>query len=254
MGIGVSLVEYAARTAVQYNASVGDLIGYNCPDCKNRGGYLIPDDDGFTHFRPCKCMKIRRSLKAAEKNGMSGLLNKTVKEYQVESETQNRLKQAATEYIQGDHTSWFVMLGQTGAGKTHLCAAVTNYLMKNGQDVYYLLWTSEIKAINRSMGEQGTENTAKIKQLERVPVLFIDDLFKGGASRADIALTFEIINSRAVNRQTTIISSELFPEQIAQIDSAIMGRIKEMAKQFLVVVQMDDSINYRLQKDWGLKK
>jgi DNA replication protein DnaC len=77
---------------------------------------------------------------------------------------------------------------------------------------------------------------AKIKKLKRVPVLYIDDFFKGGASDADIKLAFEILNARYNDTALrTIISSEIDLDGLMRIDEAIGGRIYERSRGFAVM-------------------
>ena len=46
-----------------FNNSVGDLTGYDCPLCKNKGqiAVLRPDEDDEA-YKTCECMQIRRNL------------------------------------------------------------------------------------------------------------------------------------------------------------------------------------------------
>ena len=65
-----------------------------------------------------------------------------------------------------------------------------------------------------------------------MPVLYIDDFLKGGASDADIRLAFEILNARYNDSKLkTIISSEMDLTAILNRDEALGGRIYERAKK-----------------------
>ena len=74
-----------------------------------------------------------------------------------------------------------------------------------------------------------------VDKLIRVPVLYIDDFFKGTVSDADINLAFQILNGRYNDsKKRTIISTELSMEQIFSRDEAIGGRIFERSRGFIV--------------------
>ena len=88
-------------------------------------------------------------------------------------------------------------------------------------------------------------------------VLYIDDLFKIGKGQdgrkqrptsADVNLAFEILNYR-YNKPTciTIISSELYAEDILDIDEAIGSRIYERAK--IVNISNDRAKNQRIKNE-----
>ena len=88
---------------------------------------------------------------------------------------------------------------------------------------------------------KGLINDAKysemMKHLKTVEVLYVDDLFKGGASEADLRLAFEIINARYNAQLPTLFSSELNLGEIAKLDMAIAGRINEMANKYALNVK-----------------
>jgi DNA replication protein DnaC len=86
--------------------------------------------------------------------------------------------------------------------------------------------------------------------------LYIDDLFKTGRvagktaqmpTEADINLAFEIINSRAIQRKPTIISSESNLFDLIQIDEAIGGRIKQRCGEYYLNIGSKNTKNYRME-------
>ena len=81
---------------------------------------------------------------------------------------------------------------------------------------------------------------------KNVLCLYIDDLFKGGASEADIKLAFELIDHRYRNKYITIISTELLPNELIAIDEAVAGRIFEKSKNHRIVIGRDSAKNQRL--------
>ena len=84
-----------------------------------------------------------------------------------------------------------------------------------------------------------------LERLKRIPVLYIDDFFKGSANEADVRLAFEIINARYNDSHLrTIFSSEINFEGLEEIDEAVCGRIYERSKGYRLAAPKE---NYRLR-------
>ena len=65
--------------------------------------------------------------------------------------------------------------------------------------------------------------------------MYIDDLFKGSVTSADINLAYEIINARyGVKELRTIISTERSMQNIIGIDEALGSRIYQRSKNFII--------------------
>ena len=76
-------------------------------------------------------------------------------------------------------------------------------------------------------------------------MLYIDDLFKGNVTGADLNLAFQLINARYNDRKLiTILSSELTLSEIIEQDEALGGRIYERARGFVLAAP---NRNRRLQ-------
>lgn len=87
-----------------------------------------------------------------------------------------------------------------------------------------------------------------IEKLQTAEVLYLDDLFKGSQTDFDVKnIAYDIINYRYNNNLTTIISSEYMLNELLDIDSAIAGRIKQRAKEFLFEIKGKEN-NYRMRE------
>jgi len=238
------------RKMVEYaNRMPGNLTGYDCPVCMNRG-YFAEVREEFGHVyrfsRECECMKIRRSLQAIRRSGLAPLLDQcTFDTWQEKEPWQRRAKELALAYAEKPE-GWFVMAGGVGAGKTHLCTALCGKLLKCGMPVQYSLWRDLVvraKAlVNDDEGYQ-----AVVGPLKRVKVLYIDDLLKAGGRKitdADVNLAFELLNNRSISGLPTIISSELTLEDITAIDAATGSRIYWNSRNYYM--------SLRGRKNWRL--
>ena len=59
-----------------YNESKGDLTGYNCDKCKNRGYFMTTNSQGYDYLIECECMKMRKLIQVAQNCGLGDALKK----------------------------------------------------------------------------------------------------------------------------------------------------------------------------------
>ena len=105
-----------------------------------------------------------------------------------------------------------------------------------------MLWRNEASRLKANVNESVYGDM--IKNLTEIPVLYIDDFFKGGVTQGDINLAFELINDRYNSRKATIISSEKTINDLLNIDEAIGSRIVERSGEFITNITRKE--NYRL--------
>ncbi len=136
-------------------------------------------------------------------------------------------------------------------GKTHICTAIAGRFLATGTPTIYMLWSDESKKLKRLVNDNDYEK--HINKFKTAELLYIDDLFKVKdkkkeyVSDGDVKLAFEILNYRYINKLKTVISSEFYLSELIEIDSAIAGRIKQMAKNNCLSIKRDLSRNYRLK-------
>ena len=242
-GTNLTTEQYDKLREDTLNAVVGSLPGSECPLCRNRG-YIALVKDGMVSTHECSCMDARRSVERLDKSGLSGLLQDcTFASFKAQEQWQKDAKQKAMEYAENPSNAWFVACGSVGGGKTHLCTAICGELLAKGKFVRYMLWRDESVSLKAAVND--TDYEALIKPLKNCQVLYIDDLFKGGATEADKKLAFEILNSRYNRGVATIISTEKTPEELLAIDEAVGSRIWQRSKGDCVVITGQH--NYRMR-------
>ena len=237
-----------------YNNSIGNLTDYDCPLCKNRGIFAQINKLGYLVYVNCQCIKARNNIQRLKKSGLGNLINRyTFENYKVENSWQKIVLDKAHEFIDSNDIC-FLMLGQNGSGKSHICTAISVELMNRGMNLRYMTWINDsIKLKQNKMNSE--EYDRMIYELQNVDVLYIDDLFKtlnndDKPSSADINLALEIINYRynlsrtSDKRIITIISSEKTMNQLREYDEALAGRINEMADKYIITLIGEDK-NYR---------
>lgn len=252
-------IEYEQERAKRYNATPGDLQGFDCQECMNRGKFLAVNDDGYSTIRFCKCIKMRKNLKRMQNSGAIELIERcTLDNFIITQEWQKEPKAKAGKYIKEQSTNWFFIGGQTGAGKTHICTAILKSYFERGSAGLYIMWRPEARKLTHASFSQANEVGERLDKLSSIPVLYIDDLFKTDTDtsarpeRREIELAFEIINTRYNRNLTTIISSEFMMPELAGISQAIAGRIVEKcSREYVIDIAPEKGRNYRLA---GLRK
>lgn len=243
-------VVFAEMKANTINTTPGNLTGYDCQVCLNRGNIATPKEDGSISVRDCDCMKIRRCVWAMERSGLKDVIrNYTFERYRDTDEWQKPIKAGAMVYADNP-VGWLLFCGQSGSGKTHLCTAVCRQRLLSGDEVIYMPWRDKVAEL-KAMSLDNEHRAAIIKGFKTAQILYIDDLYKMAdgslPTPADVGLAFEIINYRYTQHLTTIVSTERTPQELVEIDEATGGRIIEMAGGNVYSIGKDQKRNYRLR-------
>lgn len=242
---------------IMHNNKQGDLTGYDCSKCKNRGDYAT-DKNGYFALVNCDCLSIRKTIRLMEKSGLGNLLKiYSFDKFKCEEEWQQYIYDKAKAFVTDDK-NWFYIGGNSGAGKSHLCTAIVRELLKRGLPTKYMLWLDESVALKQSVTSSESYQEL-MNEIKNTQVLYIDDFLKTGKNeeptQADIKLAMEILNYRynkarsdKSKRWITIISSERSIGEILDYDEATGSRITEMTKpDYYLFIAKDKSKNYRLK-------
>lgn len=246
-GYAYALWNYRDEMRVIQAAKDGKCYCSKCGDTGLRHFIYCEDGRYYNQASICKCTDAAAVKQAIIASGLANeVSSKNFKNFNTKEHYQEVIKKAAKEYlgeIAQNKKPWFYIGGQTGAGKSHICIAIANRFFQNNYKLKYIRFVDELRAIKSDIN-----NTERISIIKNADVLYIDDLFKGNISSYDISLVFEIINYRDCNNLITIISSELLPEDLEKVDSAIYGRIAaHIGDKYFVRVARDDNKNYRLK-------
>lgn len=224
---------------------------YKCSKCQDLGFILKVDDEGYRYAVDCECRKAKKSLQRLERSGLSKLLNKyTFDRYKTEYAFQKDLFDKAQRFLK-ETDKWFCVLGESGAGKSHICTAICGEFLKQGKELRFMSWLTDSIKLKQNINNYEIYEPL-IRVYKKCDVLYIDDLFKSDnetpPTPADIKLAMEIFNYRYNNGLTTIISGERTMSQLLEYDTAVAGRIIEMSEGYLTQLTGREK-NYRL-KDW----
>ena len=126
-------------------------------------------------------MPARRAWAAIERSGMREEIERcTFESFVANSEWQEHVLAQAKAYVAkvlNGSKGWFVILGQSGSGKTHLSSAICGDLLRARKQVKYSKWREVLlKAKNRfSDSDPDGDNSDYIESLKEVEILYIDD-------------------------------------------------------------------------------
>lgn len=217
----------------------------NCSKCNNTGWIIYTDKDGYETAKQCECVKQRQSLARLERSGLSGLLDKyTFDRYKADYGFQKELLTKANNYL-NEKDKWFVVLGQSGAGKSHICTAICGELLKQ-HEVRFMSWLTESVRLKQNVNNAEAYEPL-MEDYKNCEILYIDDFFKNeNLSSADLRIANEIINFRCVANKRTLISSERLVKDLIGIDEAVVGRMVEKAEEYLTEIVGKEK-NYRLK-------
>ena len=247
-GTAKSLEEILQEEVRNYNETEGTET--SCQTCKGKGYIMEIQKDEFlgpyTTVKECGCMRRKLELQKAKNSGIVPLLKKNFNNFETTNDWQKNIKALAMENAKTK--TWFFIGGQSGAGKTHICSAITNHQSRNNVKVKYMVWTDDIREL------KSFEDDTLMYQSKRVECLYIDDLFKKpkredglpNLTAADVDKTWELINFRYSNKLKTIISTELSIDDIIRIDESLGSRIKQNCGKYIINLNRNKERNYRL--------
>lgn len=234
---------------------------YECPKCKDQLGYIKGVWPNEVWVR-CDCVSWRRVQRLMKSSDITDEFKKLgFKNFRTEGKPQVIVDayECALEYFQEfqeirhERSNSIALLGQPGAGKTHLLTAIANNLINRLH--VPVLYFPYVEGFN-DLKDDFSKLEEKLERMKHVDVLFIDDLFKPvkGKPRAtewQVEQTYAVVNYRYLNHKPILISSELTVDELVDIDEALGTRIYQMCQDFTVVIKGERKLlNHRLE---GLK-
>jgi DNA replication protein DnaC len=230
--------EQAKYKVLCYNNEVGELKDYDCKKCRNKGQFAYLIGNQIT-WKECDCMKTRKAIANMVSSGLGALLKSdTFEKYEATEPWQKSFKATAERFTTDNNAKCFLALGQTGAGKSHMCTAICRVLMEAQKEVVYVSWLDiapKLKALKMDANNYDKE----IGRLKNAEVLYIDDFLKDSTTEANRSLANEILDYRynlsktESKRYITIISSEMLLKDFINFDEALAGRFIELSGNYI---------------------
>lgn len=232
--------------------------GVDCPICKNKGVVYYANGI-YRNVKDCECVVKRKINRSILDSGLADVFDRyTFDKFTTNTQYHKLMKTRALDYIKNksyknaldvEIYNWFVVAGQVGSGKSHICTAISKWFIEHGYDFKYLSYAQDMPRITKRMDsgyiDVKEKAEAEYDRLKSVQVLYIDDYLK--ANRSD--KIFELINHRyGNNKLVTIISSEYNLGNQRMIDEAVSSRIYERSNGYWIDIEKGEEKNYRFNK------
>ena len=199
-------------------------VHYTCPKC---------NDTGILGNRYCDCFKqLVKKFQAENLNACAPAAESTFENFDLEYyrgvsdpdtgvEAYTRMSQIyayckayADDFGKGSPS--IILYGNTGLGKTHLSLAIAGAVIDRGYNVVYgsahnLLSQIEKEHFGRLKGEDSPE-----ENILNADLLILDDLGAEFTTSFTVSAIYNIINTRILTGLPTIISTNLWYEELAQ--------------------------------------
>lgn len=223
---------------LQENGYNKDYINpiYDCVKCK---------DTGYIGDKKCTCLKQEIINYAYKQSNLGNILETenfssfSFKYYS--NKKDEKLGVSPLEAIQSIHFqckkfisefesnfSNLILYGQAGLGKTFLCNCIAKELLDTGHTVIYLSSYQLFRIFETYRFNNGDEIISydEIEDLFNCDLLIIDDLGSEVINSFTTAELFNCLNTRLLNKKSTVISTNLEPAALSKhYSNRIVSRI-----------------------------
>ena len=120
---------------------------------------------------------------------------------------------------------WLLIHGPSGAGKTHVAAAIANHCLDRGVPALFVVvpdLLDHLRAAYSPSSEVGYDNL--LEQVRNAPVLILDDLGTQNATAWAQEKLFQILNHRYNSRLPTIVTTNL---SVDRLDERLRMRLTD---------------------------
>ena len=134
---------------------------------------------------------------------------------------------------------WLVFMGPVGCGKTHLAAAIANYRVEKGQQVF-LVVVADLLDHLRSTFAPDSHITYDVlfDHIKNAELLILDDLGAHSTSPWAQEKLFQLLNHRYNGRFPTVITTSLAPTELPS--AALASRIGDPSVSLPIVIDAPD--------------
>ncbi len=119
---------------------------------------------------------------------------------------------------------WLVLLGGYGCGKTHLAAAIANYVVELGMPTLFLTVPDLLDSLRFTYNDPSATFEERFEQIRDAGLLILDDFGTQNATPWAQEKLFQIINYRYINKLPTVVTTNL---PLEQIEGRIRSRLED---------------------------
>ena len=218
----------SARRAV---APDGRIVGPDvCVYC-NGAGWLRMNapvgDPRFGKLYPCVCRTQATEQRNLEDlyrlSNLDAFQTKVFADFDPETPGATEAYYACADFATQPE-GWLVLLGKYGTGKTHLAAAIANYVVQDHHMQVYFAVAPDLLHYLRSAYAPGSDTTydERFEQIRSVYLLIIDDLGAEQSTPWAVEKLYQIFNYRYNLRLPTVVTSNC---DLDALDPRIRSRL-----------------------------
>lgn len=127
-------------------------------------------------------------------------------------------------HFAGNLNGWLLLQGAYGSGKTHLAAAIANFVVSLGVPTLFLTVPDLLDQLRFAYQDPETSFEERFEQVREVPLLVMDDFGTQSATQWAQEKLFQIINHRYINHLPTVITTNL---ELETIEERIASRLQD---------------------------
>ena len=205
------LPEVPASVQAQTNVS-----GEVCRFCKGAGFLRSNVPFGHPQFGKaiaCQCKELERKRKRRQQlqeiSNLGAFAEKRFETFNPRMPGLWEVFQAAREFAgePGLYSSWFLLVGPNGCGKTHLAAAIANECLEAGMVVLFATVPDLLDHLRAAFSPNTTDGYDQLfLQMRAAEVLVLDDLGADVLNRDQRRILFDVIEERSLEGSVVVTS------------------------------------------------
>jgi DNA replication protein DnaC len=211
----------------------------NCPICGGIGFVrrdLTVDHPDFGKVDICSCRASEVAQSAYQRvyrvSNLGAFKHMTFDTFKIQGRMGLGDEQAASLHVALNQSQtfarslkgWLILLGGYGCGKTHLAAAVANYVVDMGVPTVFLTVPDLLDWLRYSYGAPDENFETRFEEIRNVGLLVLDDLgSQNGTAWAQEKL-YQILNHRYVNHLPLVVTSN---QALEEIEGRIQSRLRD---------------------------
>ncbi len=212
------------------------------PDCPICGGvgYLRQDfpvgHPEFGKLRICECRHTRINRRAHQRlfamSNLKELSHLTFENFKSHGRSGLNPGEAlsveaafkSAQFFARSMNGWLVLQGNYGCGKTHLAAAIANFVVDLGIPTLFLTVPDLLDMLRFSYDDPEATFEQRFDEIRNVPLLIMDDFGTQNATDWAQEKLFQIMNYRYINKLPMVITTNLIA---VDIEPRILSRLSD---------------------------